>query len=92
MSDKQLIDDAFYVEESTWKTWRSYDKDGKPLVASLTSESCIAATRFYCKGLQEGFGEGTTSYEGSVGGKLRVTPILLHLGLILFLIVGVVQV
>ena len=67
---KELIDDAFYVEESTWKTWRSYDKDGKPLVASLTSEACIAATRFYCKGLQEGFGEATTSYEGSVAGKL----------------------
>jgi hypothetical protein len=70
MSDKQLIDEAFYVEESTWKTWRSYDKDGKPLVASLTSEACIAATRFYCKGLQEGFGEDTTSYAGSVEGKL----------------------
>jgi hypothetical protein len=70
MSDKQLIDEAFYVEQSTWKTWRSYDKDGKPLVASLTSEACIAATRFYCKGLQEGFGEDTTSYEGSVAGKL----------------------
>ena len=70
MSDKQLIDEAFYVEQSTWKIWRSYDKDGKPLVASLTSEACIAATRFYCKGLQEGFGEGSTSYEGSVAGKL----------------------
>jgi hypothetical protein len=70
MSDKQLIDDAFYVEQSNWKTWRSYDKDGKPLVTSLEEEICIAATRFYCKGLQEGFGEGAKSYEGSVGGKL----------------------
>ena len=70
MNDKQLIDEAFYVEQSNWKTWKSYDKDGKPLVASLTSEACIAATRFYCKGLQEGFGEDTTSYEGSVAGKL----------------------
>ena len=70
MSDKQLIDDAFYVEESTWKTWKSFDKDGKPLVASLTSEACIAATRFYCKGLQEGFGEGAKSYVGQVDGKL----------------------
>ena len=70
MSDKQLIDDAFYVEQSDWKTWKSYDKDGKPLVTSLTSENCIAATRFYCKGLQEGFGEGATSYAGQVDGKL----------------------
>ena len=70
MSDKQLIDEAFYVEESAWKTWRSYDKDGKPLVTSLTSENCIAATRFYCKGLQEGFGEDSISYKGFVEGKL----------------------
>jgi hypothetical protein len=69
-SVKELIDDTFYVEQSTWKTWKSYDKDGKPLVASLTSETCIAATRFYCKGLQEGFGETTSSYGGSVEGKL----------------------
>jgi hypothetical protein len=67
---KELIDEAFYVEECAWGTWKSYDKDGKPLVTSLTSENCIAATRFYCKGLQEGFGESATSYEGSVGGKL----------------------
>jgi hypothetical protein len=68
--EKTLIDDCFYVEESTWKTWRSYDKDGKPLVASLTQEACIAATRFYCKGLQEGFREGSKSYAGQVAGKL----------------------
>jgi hypothetical protein len=70
MSDKQLIDEAFYVQETAWKTWKSYDKDGNPLVTSLTEETCIAATRFYCKGIQEGFGESATSYEGSVGGKL----------------------
>jgi len=67
---EQLYDDTFYVEQSTWKTWKSYDKDGKPLVTSLTSEACITATRFYCKGLQEGFGEGAASYAGQVGGKL----------------------
>ena len=70
MSDKQLIDEAFYVEECAWGTWKSYDKDGKPLVTSLTSENCIAATRYYCKGLQEGFGEGAKSYVGQVDGKL----------------------
>jgi hypothetical protein len=67
---KTMIDDCFYVENQRWGTWKSYDKDGKTLVTSLTSEACVAATRFYCKGLQEGFGEDTTSYEGSVGGKL----------------------
>ena len=70
MSDNQLIDDAFYVEKCTWGTWKSYGKDGKPLVTSLTSENCIAATRFYCKGLQEGFGEGSSFYSGQVDGKL----------------------
>jgi len=69
MSDKQLIDDAFYVEESTWKTWKSFDKDGKPLVTSLTSENCIAATRAYLKWQQEGFPE-TKTHTGSVAGKL----------------------
>ena len=71
--DKQnheLIDGAFYVEQSSWKTWKSYDKDGNPLVTSLAQETCIAATRFYCKGIQEGFGEGVTSYDGKVEGKL----------------------
>ena len=70
MTEKKLIDDTFYVEQSPWKSWKSYDKDGNPLITSLTEENCIAATRFYCKGLQEGFGEGTKSYDGSVGGKL----------------------
>jgi hypothetical protein len=70
MNEKNLIDEAFYVEQSNWKTWKSFNKDGKPLVTSLTSENCIAATRFYCKGLQEGFGEDTTSYAGKVDGKL----------------------
>ena len=71
--DKQnheLIDEAFYVEQSTRKTWKSYDKDGNPLVTSLSQETCIAATRFYCKGLQEGFGESATSYDSQVRGKL----------------------
>ena len=69
MIDKQLIDEAFYVEEGFGKTWKSYDKDGNPLVTSLTSESCISATRFYLKGKQEGFIQ-TVTYSGKVDGKL----------------------
>jgi hypothetical protein len=70
-SVKELIDDAFYVEESTWKTWRSYDKDGKPLVASLTSEACVAATRYYLKLKQEGsLNDIGVSYSSVVDGKL----------------------
>ena len=70
--DKQnheLIDDSFYLEEKRWKTWQSYDKDRNNLVTSLTSEGCIAATRYYLKGRQEGFSD-TKTHEGTVGGKL----------------------
>ena len=69
MSDKQLIDEAFYVQETAWKTWKSYDKDGNPLVTSLKEETCIAATRAYLKWQQEGFPE-TKTHESVVGGKL----------------------
>jgi hypothetical protein len=67
--EKQLIDDAFYVDEKKYGLWYSTDKDGNGLITSLTEESCISATRFYLKGRQEGWSE-TTTYEGSVGGKL----------------------
>ena len=67
--EKNLIDDAFYVEKTDWDTWKSHDKDGNSLITSLTKESCISATRQYCKWLQEGFPE-TTSYSGKVDGKL----------------------
>ena len=67
--EKKLIDDCFYVEEKQWGTWDSYDKEGKCILTSLTEEECIKATRFYLKGLQEGFFE-SKSYEGEVGGKL----------------------
>ena len=71
MSDKQLIDEAFYVEQSNWKTWKSYDNDGKPLVTSLTSETCIAATRYYLKLKQDGsLNDVGVSYSSIVDGKL----------------------
>jgi hypothetical protein len=71
MSDKQLIDEAFYVEQSNWKTWKSYDKDGKPLVTSLTTEDCVAATRYYLKLKQEGsLNDIGVSYSSVVDGKL----------------------
>lgn len=63
------VDDTFRVEQSRWKTWKSYHKDGRSLITSLNEENCISATRFYLKGLQEGFAE-TKAHEGTVGGKL----------------------
>jgi len=72
-NEKTLIDDAFYVEKQRWGTWDSYDKDGKALLTSLTEEECIRATRFYLKGVQEGWNntESVVKSENSVvGGKL----------------------
>ena len=69
MSEKKLIDDAFYLEQKKYGLWYSIDKEGNGLITSLTENSCISATRFYLKGRQEGFSE-SKSYEGIVGGKL----------------------
>ena len=69
--EKQLIDDAFYVEKARF-LWHSKDKDGNGLVSALTEGQCINATRFYLKGLQEGWGEENSRVlnDGVVGGKL----------------------
>jgi hypothetical protein len=67
---KNWIDDgAFYVEKARWGTWKSYDKEGKGLITSLTEENCIRATRFYLKGLQEGW-EDQSTYSGAIDYKL----------------------
>ena len=67
--NKKLYDDAFYVEKGRF-LWNSTDKDGKNLVSGLTEEACTRATRFYLKGLQEGWDDDTIKHEGTVGGKL----------------------
>jgi uncharacterized lipoprotein NlpE involved in copper resistance len=69
MTEKKLIDEAFYVDEKKYGLWYSTDKEGNGIITSLTEEQCISATRFYLKGRQEGFSESAT-YEGQVGGKL----------------------
>jgi hypothetical protein len=69
IAEVEWIDGTFRVEESRWKTWKSFHKNGDSLITSLSRENCIAATRFYLKGKQEGF-EESTKYEGTVGGKL----------------------
>ena len=67
--EEVFFDHYFRIEKQSWGTWKSYGKDGKPLITSLTSEACIAATREYLKWQQEGFPENNV-YEGVVGGKL----------------------
>jgi hypothetical protein len=70
MTEKNLIDDAFYVEQKKYGLWYSIDKDGNGLITSLTEQQCISATRFYLKGRQEGFPEPEKVHEGTVSGKL----------------------
>lgn len=53
MSEKNLIDDAFYVRGKKWGTWDSYDKDDNCIVTSLTEKECINATRYILKLRQE---------------------------------------
>jgi len=69
--EKKLYDDAFYVYKKEYGLWDSVDRDGKGLVTALTEEACVRATRFYLKGLQEGWDDANiTKHEGTVGGKL----------------------
>jgi hypothetical protein len=71
MMEKQLIDDAFYVEHKKYGLWDSYDKDGKGIITSLTEEGCISATRFMLKLKQEDrLNEIGNTYSGTVDGKL----------------------
>lgn len=66
-------DETFIVKKQRWGTHvSSLLTDDKEIITSLTLEDCIAATRFYLKGSQEGWEEGAEvrTYEGVVGGKL----------------------
>jgi len=71
MTDKKLIDDAFYVVKARF-LWHSYDKEDNGLVSALTEDICIRMTRFYLKGRQEGWDANTSRVvnDGVVGGKL----------------------
>ena len=67
---KSYDENAFYVEHKSWGTWQSHYPDGKGIITSLTEEECIRATRYYLKGLQEGWSDDIITYDGTVGGKL----------------------
>lgn len=64
------IDDTFRVSQERWGSWVSRDKEENKLVTSYSEDLCIAATRFYLKGKQEGFPDSPVSYDSYVGGKL----------------------
>ena len=69
MDEKNLIDDCFYIEKARWDVYHSFDNEQKRIITSLTEEGCINATRYYMKGIQEGFDQVNT-HQGSVDGKL----------------------
>lgn len=52
-NQEQIDDGAFYIKNENWGTWKSFNKEGTPLVTALTREECINSTRFYLKSLQE---------------------------------------
>ena len=69
--EKQLIDDAFYVEQKKYGLWDSYYPDGKGIITALTEEECVKATRFMLKLKQENrINEVGNTYSGTVDGKL----------------------
>jgi hypothetical protein len=69
--ERQLIDDAFYVEEKKYGLWQSHYPDGSGIITSLTEEECVRATRYYLKMKQEGaINENVVTYSGTVDGKL----------------------
>ena len=72
-SEPKVWDDSFTVRKQRWGTHVSYSlTDDRPLITSLTLEACVASTRFYLKGLQDGWGDGVSerTYDSVVGGKL----------------------
>jgi len=67
----EIIDDAFWVRKQRWGTFVSVGADDCEIITSLTEEQCVSATRFYLKGLQEGWDDdNVVKHEGTVGGKL----------------------
>jgi hypothetical protein len=71
MTEKQLIDDAFYVEQKKYGLWQSHYPDGAGIITSLTEEECVRATRFMLKLKQENrLNEIGRTYSGTVDGKL----------------------
>ena len=71
MQEKQLYDDLFYVKEQKYGLWKSFDKEDKPLVTSLTEEDCVRATRHYLQLIQENkLNDVEVTYASTVDGKL----------------------
>jgi hypothetical protein len=69
--DMELIDDAFYVQETRFM-WKSVLKDGKDFLFGLKKEDVVSMSRWHLKCLQDGTLEEYTRVvnDGKVTGKL----------------------
>ena len=69
--DMELIDDAFYVQETRFM-WKSVLKDGKDFLFGMKKEDVVSMSRWHLKCLQDGTLEEYTRVvnDGEVGGKL----------------------
>ena len=69
--DMELIDDAFYVQETRFM-WKSVLKDGKDFLFGMKKEDVVSMSRWHLKCLQDGTLEEYTRVvnDGKVGGKL----------------------
>ena len=72
ISEVKWIDDCFRVYKTKYGMWHSITKEEKELVTALSEDLCIHMTRFYLKGLQEGWDSQNSRVlnDGKVGGKL----------------------
>lgn len=69
--DAIVYDECFWVRQQRCGTYVSVGVDDREYVTAQTEEGCVSGTRFYLKGLQEGWPDDNTStYSGTVGGKL----------------------
>ena len=75
MKDAEFINSGecrFWIKESRYGLWSSYDEEEKPQITALTREACIDSTYFYMEGVRTNWANARTSqsYSGVVGGKL----------------------
>jgi len=68
----EWIDDCFRVYKTYYGLWHSARKDGTELITAIDENVCIQMTRFYLKGLRDGWSEKDSRVvnDGKVGGKL----------------------
>lgn len=75
MKDAEFISSGeyrFWIKQSRYGLWSSYDGELNPQITALTREACIDGTCFHMEGVRTNWANARTSqsYSGVVGGKL----------------------